>query len=342
MSIEIKFKMKKILIFGGSGYVGSKLITTLLKKKYKVINYDRDLFGNKHLPIKNKNFHHVHADVRNIKKIKQVLKKFEPSIIIHLACISNDPSFELNSKLSKEVNYISFIKLAKVIKKFQISRFIFASTASVYGLSKSLKVTETHSLKPITLYNKYKAECEKIFLKDFPKYIEKCVIRPSTVCGLSPAMRFDVSVNILTNYACNKDYIKVFGGNQTRPNIHIDDMVRLYVKLVSLKDFSKVNGEIFNAGFENLSIDNIAKKVKKIVENTHKKKIKIIKEKTDDKRSYRVNSDKIKKVIGFYPKKSVSHAIKEMANEFKSNKLKDSFTNINYFKIKKLKKIRFI
>ena len=333
---------KKILIFGGSGYVGSKLIFALLKKNFEVINYDIDLFGKKHLPFKNRYYHHIHADIRDINKIKKILKKFKPSIIIHLACISNDPSFLLNAKLSKEVNFTSFKKLSKIIESFKISRFIFASTASVYGISKSPKVTEKHRLKPVTLYNKYKADCEKIFLNNFPDNMEKCIIRPSTVCGLSPAMRFDVTVNILTNFACNKDYVKVFGGNQTRPNIHIDDMIRLYIKLISMKNFSKVNGKIFNAGFENLSINAIAKKVKKIVEKIFNKKIKIIREKSDDKRSYRVNSDKIKKTIGFYPKKDVSSAIKEMALEFKLKKLQDSFTNINYFKIKKLKKIKFI
>lgn len=331
----------KILIFGGSGYVGSKLILSLLQNNFEVINYDMDLFGKKHLPFKNKNYHHVHADIRNIDKVRQILKKFKPKTIIHLACISNDPSFLLNSKLSKDVNFKSFKNLSKIIKEFKISRFIFASTASVYGLSKSPKVTENHKLKPITLYNKYKAECEKVFLRDFPNEMEKCILRPSTVCGLSPAMRFDVSVNILTNFACNKDHIKVFGGNQTRPNIHIDDMVRLYLKLVTMKDFSKANGQIFNAGFENLSINEISKKVKINVERIFKKKIKIIKEKTDDIRSYRVNSDKIKRVLGFYPKKNVTHAIKEMSLEFKAKKLNDSFTNINYFKIKKLKKIKF-
>ena len=333
---------KKILIFGGSGYVGSKLILVLLKKNFEVINYDRDLFGKKHLPFGNRYYHHIHADIRDANKIKKTLEKFKPSTIIHLACISNDSSFVLNSKLSKEVNFKSFKQLSKIIKGFEISRFIFASTASVYGLSNSPKVTEKHRLKPITLYNKYKAQCENIFLNDFPDNIEKCIIRPATVCGLSPAMRFDVSVNILTNFACNKNYIKVFGGNQIRPNIHMDDMIRLYIKLISMKDFSNVNGKIFNAGFENLSIDKIAKKTKNIIEKIFNKKIKIIKEQSDDQRSYRVNSDKIKKVIGFYPKKNVSNAIKEMALEFKSKKLQDSFTNINYFKIKKLKKIKFI
>ena len=332
---------KKILIFGGSGYVGSKLIVNLLKNNFEVINYDLDLFGKKHLPFKNNSFKHIHADIRDTDKIKQTLSKYNPQIIIHLACISNDPSFLLNSKLSRDVNYKSFISLSKIIKKFNVSRFIFASTASVYGLSKSPKVTENTKLKPITLYNKYKAECEKIFFKKFPKKMEKCILRPSTVCGLSPAMRFDVSVNILTNFACNKQYIKVYGGNQTRPNIHIDDMVRIYLKLVLMKDFKKANGEIFNVGFENLTINNIAIKVKKIVEKIFKKKINIIKEKSDDIRSYRVNSDKIKKILGFYPKKNVSDAIKEMSIEFKRKKLKDSFTNINYFKIKKLKKINF-
>lgn len=171
--------------------------------------------------------------------------------------------------------------------------------------------------------------------------MEKCIIRPATVCGLSSAMRFDVTVNILTNYAYNKKFIKVFGGKQIRPNIHIDDMVRLYVKLITLKNFSKANNEIFNAGFENLSINNIAKKVKKVVEKNLKMKISIVYEKSNDVRSYRVNSDKIKKQLNFFPKKTVNDAINEITKEFKRKKLKDSFSNINYFKIKKLQKINF-
>ena len=331
---------KKIIIFGGSGYVGSKLIFELLKKNIKVINYDRDIFGSKHLPHNHRNYNHYRGDIRDYSKISRIVNQEKPTIAIHLACISNDPSFLLNKKLSKEINYLSFKKLMKISTKTSIEKFIFASTCSVYGVSKKKHVTENHPLKPITLYNKYKAECEKIYLDTINGQLRGCIIRPSTVCGVSPKMRFDVSVNILTNFAYKKGYIKVFGGKQQRPNIHIDDMVRLYVNLCNEK-FDKINGEIFNAGFENLTINSIALKVKKIVEKISNKKIEIIREPSDDVRSYHVNSDKIKKVLKFFPRKNVSDAIKELSLNFKRGKLKDSFSNINYFNLKKLQKINF-
>ena len=335
-------KSKKILIFGGSGYVGSKLIFNLLKNKFKVINYDLNLFGGSHLPIKNKSFHQVTGDIRNINKISKIIDKYRPDTIIHLACISNDPGFILDKILSKEINYDSFVSLIKILKFKSIKKFIFASTCSVYGVSTKRKVTETHPLKPITQYNKYKMKSEKVFLKAIKKqYFQGIIIRPATVCGVSPKMRFDLSVNILTNFAFNNGFIKVFGGAQKRPNTHIDDMIRLYVKLanINLKPF---NGKIFNCGFENYSILKIAKKVKKIVEKVKNTKIIIKREPVDDKRSYHVNSDKIKKILKFRPKKTVDHAIKELCNEFRKGNFKDSFSNLNYFNVRKLKKIKLM
>jgi len=330
---------KKILIFGGSGYVGSKLISNLLQNKFEIINYDLNLFGKKHLPYKNNKFTQITGDIRDFKKISKVLKKYHPDTVIHLACISNDPSFLLNKKLSKEVNYNAFLGLMKILEKIKIKKFIFASTCSVYGVSNKPKVTETHNLKPITLYNRYKADCEKEFFKRIKKNcFQGIVIRPATVCGVSPKMRFDLTVNILTNFAYNKNYIKVFGGSQSRPNIHIDDMVRLYKKLCKM-NLGKLNGEVFNAGFENYSINQIANKVKKIVEKITKKNIEIRKEASNDLRSYNVNSDKIKKILKFKPQKTISSAIKEIAVEFKKGKFKDSFFNLNYFNVKKLQKI---
>ena len=332
---------KKILIFGGSGYVGSKLIDELLRKKFQVINYDLNIFGKNHLPIKNKNFFQITGDIRDFKKISYSINKFKPDTIIHLACISNDPSFVLDKQLSKKVNYDSFVGLMKILKiKNSVKKFIFASTCSVYGVSKRKKVTETHPLKPITQYNRYKADCEKEFLKSIKKgFFEGIIIRPATVCGVSPKMRFDLTVNILTNFAYKKGYIRVFGGSQKRPNTHIDDMVRLYIKL-SKMNINKFNGEIFNCGFENYSVMNIANKVKSIVEKITKKKIQIKKEKSNDLRSYHVNSDKIKKILKFKPKKTISHAIREIANEFKKKRLKDSFSNKNFYNVKKLTKIK--
>jgi nucleoside-diphosphate-sugar epimerase len=331
--------MKKILIFGGSGYVGSKLIIDLIKK-YKIINYDKDLYGKKHLPFNHKNYCHFNGDIRDYKKIKKVLNKEEPDEIIHLACISNDPSFVLNKNLSREVNYESFVNLLKILKFTSIQKFLFVSTCSVYGISDIKNIKEDHELKPITLYNKYKAECEKVLQDATYKNFRSCIIRPATVCGLSPKMRYDLSVNILTNYAYHKGFIKVFGGEQKRPNIHIDDVVRLYSSLVE-NDFFKINGEVFNAGHENLTINQIAIKVKEIAEKIKGTPINIIIEKSVDNRSYHINSEKIKKKLKFYPKKTVSDAIEEICKYFKNQEIKDTFSNINYFNVEKLKKINF-
>lgn len=334
-------KSKKILLIGGSGYVGSKLIFELLKNKFMVINYDLNLFGKKHLPLKNKKFKQISEDIRNIKKISNVIEKYRPDTIIHLACISNDPSYVLNKQLSKKVNYDSFIKLINLLEKKPniVKKFIFASTCSVYGVSSKNNVTENHPLKPITEYNKYKAKCEKILLRAIKKkHFKGIIIRPATVCGVSPKMRFDLTVNILTNYAYKKGYIKVFGGSQKRPNIHIDDIVRLYVKLSKI-NLTEYNGQIFNCGFENYTIIKIAKKVKNIVSKILNKNIMIYKEPSSDIRSYHANSNKIKKILNFYPKKTVENAIKDICNEFKNGRLKDSFTNTNYFNVKKIKKI---
>ena len=327
----------KIFITGGSGYVGSVLINKLLKKGHKVTNYDIDYFGSNHLPFNNRNFKHIKGDIRNIKKLKNNLKDID--IFFHLACISNDPTFELNEKLSKEVNYDCFENIVKAAKDKKIKKFILVSTCSVYGISKEKNVTETHKLKPITHYNKFKAMCEPILLKYLDDDFMGCIIRPATVCGFSPKMRFDLSVNILTNFAYNKGYIKVFGGKQLRPNIHIDDITNIYLKLVNF-NFKKINKEIFNAGFENLSIDRIAKIVKKTVQKIKKVKIKINYEKSSDIRSYHINSNKIKRKINFKPKYNVEKAILDLCKKFKANDLNDSFTNINYFNIKKLDKIR--
>ena len=182
--------------------------------------------------------------------------------------------------------------------------------------------------------------CEPILLENLDKNFQGCIIRPATVCGVSPKMRFDLSVNILTNYAYNLGYIKVFGGSQKRPNIHMDEIIKIY-KILIEKKLDKHNGEIYNAGFENLKIIDIAKKVKKIVEKRRKSKINIIVEKSDDIRSYHINSDKLKRAFNFKIKKRVENAIEDICDLFKSNQAKDSFTNLNYYNVKKLKKINF-
>jgi nucleoside-diphosphate-sugar epimerase len=327
-----------LLITGGSGYVGSRLIYKLLEETdHNIINYDISLFGDKHLP-KNKNFFYYKEDITDAKKFEEVIIKNKIDTVLHLACISNDPTYELNSELSKRINYDCFEDLVKVSKKNNVKKFIYASTCSVYGISDSPNVIETNELKPITDYNKYKALCEPILLKYLDENFNGIIIRPATVCGYSEKMRFDLTVNILTNYAYNKGFIRVFGGNQSRPNCHIDDMCDLYKKLIH-EDISKFNGEIFNVGTENLKIIEVAERVKSVMKNKlNKNDIEIRVEESADIRSYMINSDKIKNILGFEFKKTVTNAIEDLCDAFEKKIIKDSFSD-EWSNIKVLTKI---
>jgi nucleoside-diphosphate-sugar epimerase len=316
---------KNILITGASGYVGSRLSNQLIKNKFRnIINYDISLYGDDHLS-KFKNYIYIKKDLRDIDAFSSVIQKYSIDTVLHLACISNDPTFELKNGISKQINYDCFEDLVRISKQGNVKKFIYASTCSVYGISDSPNVTEDHPLLPITDYNKYKALCEPVLKKYLDDTFSGIIIRPATVCGFSEKMRFDLTVNILTNYAFNKGFIKVFGGEQTRPNIHIEDMCRLYTMLID-RDIKSFNGEVFNAGVENLKIIQIAEIIKKIFKQKNKD-IDIQIEKSDDKRSYMINSDKIKKVLGFEFRFSVEDAVKDLLARFESNDLKDTFNS---------------
>jgi nucleoside-diphosphate-sugar epimerase len=327
---------KKIFITGGGGYVGSRLVPILLKKKYHVTVYDIFYFGNK--LIKNKNLKIIKGDIRNYKKIKKFCKKHD--YFLHLACISNDSSFELDKKLSKLINYDAFEPIVLAAKANSIKRFIYASSSSVYGVSNKKNVKEDHPLVPLTLYNKYKGMCEPLLFKHTDKNFEGVIFRPATVCGYSPRMRLDLTVNILTNFAYNKNYIRVLGGNQLRPNLHILDYCDAVLSLIKAPK-EKIQNQIFNVGNENMSILKIADKVKKIVSKKRStNNIQIIKDISNDKRSYHINSGKIFKTLKFKPKRNIEEAIKELCMKFKQKKIKNSFTNLNYFNVKKLLKLK--
>ena len=319
--------MKNLLITGGSGYVGSRLICQLLQEtNLKIINYDISLFGDGHLP-KDEKFIYVKQDITNPKSFEKAIRENKIDIVLHLACISNDPTYELNSELSKKINFECFEDLVKISKKNNVKKFIYASTCSVYGISDSPNVYETNELKPITDYNKYKALCEPILKKYLDSNFVGIIIRPATVCGFSEKMRFDLTVNILTNFAYNKGYIRVFGGKQSRPNLHIDDMCDLYKTLI-LSDVTKFNGEIFNVGTENLKIIEVAEKVKNIVENLKlRQNIEIRVEESADIRSYMINSDKIKRMLNFTFKKTVDNAIEDLCKAFENKTIVDSFSD---------------
>jgi nucleoside-diphosphate-sugar epimerase len=324
---------RKIFITGGAGYVGSRLVPYLLKKNYSITVYDAFFYGN--FLKKSKNLKIIKGDIRNKKLLKKTCKNHD--IFLHLACISNDASFELNKKLSKSINYDCFESIVLIAKKNGIKKFIYASSSSVYGISKKRNITEESPLVPITYYNKYKAMCEPLLLKHTDSSFIGVIFRPATVCGYSPRMRFDLSVNILTNFAYNKGFIKVFGGKQLRPNLHILDYCRVVDKLIVAKD-DKIVDQIFNVGHQNRTILNIANLVKKIVQKKLNNKILVKITKSNDKRSYHINSKKIERVLNFKPIYSIEDAINEIITCFKKRLIDKSFDNDNFFNIKVLKK----
>jgi len=320
--------MKKVFITGGAGYVGSALTDYLIDNGYEVTVYDLLLYGSKVFS-SNKNLKIIKGDIRNIKLFRNSVKNHDT--VIHLACISNDPSFELDPKLGKSINLDAFEPLVNASREQGVRRFIYASSSSVYGVKNEKNVNEEMSLEPLTDYSKFKVECEKILLKFKSDNFETVVIRPATVCGFSRRQRLDVIVNILTNLAFHKREIRVFGGDQLRPNIHIKDMLRAYLLILNASA-KKVNGEIFNAGWENMTVSEIAKTVKNNVGSD----INIIKTQTDDNRSYHISSLKIKKILNFNTKFTIQDAVKDLTDVFKKKILKDPLNNDLYFNVKRM------
>jgi len=310
---------KKILVTGGSGYKGVKLIKSLLKHGYKVINIDKNIFGNYF--ISHKNVKNYKIDIKDIGKID--LKNVHTCV--HLASIANDPMTDLNPTLSWETSALGSYLLMEHLIKNKVKKIIYASSGSVYGIKKEKRVTEDLSLKPISTYNKVKMVTERILLS-YKEKIDVIIIRPATVCGFSPRMRLDLTVNMLTFQALKNKEITVFGGKQKRPNIHIDDLIEVY--LFFIKKNNLKHG-IFNAGFENLSILEIAKNISKRI----KSKINI-KKNASDNRSYNLDSKKLLRA-GFKPKKNINMAISELKKMYENKILKDQE---NYHSIKWLKK----
>ncbi len=324
--------MKNILVTGGAGYVGAVLVPKLLAQGFHVKVVDLYIYGEKVLE-NHPHLKQIKGDIRDV----ELLKKEIPGIdaVIHLACISNDPSYELNPALSKSINYDAFLPLVNVAKKEKVKRFIFASSSSVYGVKSEPNVTEELSLEPLTDYSKYKALCEEYLLKEQDSDFTVLVLRPATVCGYSPRLRLDLTVNILTNHAVNSGKITVFGGEQKRPNIHIEDMTDLYVEALEYpKDM--IAGKIFNAGYENHKVIEIAHMVKDVLE---KDDLEISVTHSDDKRSYCISSEKIKKELGFVPRHSVMNAIEDLNNAFKKNLIPNPLKDIRYYNIKTMQTI---
>src|SRR3954465_1508804 len=306
----------KVLVTGGAGYCGARLVPQMLARGYKVMVYDIMFFGNQFLPRDNPNLRIIDGDIRDAAKFAAAVAGHDA--VVNLACISNDASFELDEDLSTSINLNAFEPLVLAAKKVGVKRFVYASSSSVYGVSDNPDVTEDHPLVPLTLYNKYKGMCEPLLKNHTDASFTGVIFRPATVCGYSPRQRLDLSVNILTNHAINAGKITVFGGSQKRPNLHVQDMCDVYKLLLNIED-AKIAGQIFNAGFQNLSIMEIAHLAKRVVQEQFPEKsdIPIVTTPTDDIRSYHVNSDKITRLLGFRPTFTVEDAIRDLCKAFK-------------------------
>lgn len=328
--------IKRVSITGGAGYVGAVLVPKLLREGYEVSVLDLYLYGDvlagPRCEFGNK-LKEYKGDLRDPNSVREFLKGSDA--VIHLACISNDPSFELNPNLGKSINYDAFLPLVRASKEAGIQRFVYASSSSVYGVKEEAEVTEELSLEPLTDYSKFKAMCEDQLLQEAGG-MTSLVLRPATVCGYSPRLRLDLTVNILTNFAVNKGEITVFGGGQQRPNLHIEDMTDLYIQSLRYPA-EKIDKKIFNAGYENHTVAQIAEMVQMEVG----KHISIKRVPTDDNRSYRVSSKKIALELGFKPVHTILEAIRDLKHAFEKGLIPNSFTDSRYFNIKRMQEVSF-
>ena len=329
--------MKKVMVTGGAGYKGCVLVPKLLKAGYEVVVYDLMLFGSAGLPADPK-LTIIEGDIRDTARYARAVEGCDA--VIHMACISNDPSFELDPELSRTINYDCFEPLVLASKQAGVGRFIYVSSSSVYGVSDAPEVTEEHPLVPLTDYNKYKGMCEPILLRHQSKDFVTVIVRPATVCGYSPRMRFDLTVNILTNHAVNRGAITVFGGAQKRPNIHIEDVTDLYVNLL-VYPADLVAGEIFNAGYENHTVAQLAQLAQAVVQHEYPDKtpIRIDTTSSNDNRSYHVSSRKIAEKLGYRPQHTIEDAVQDLCRAFKAEKFPDSLSSEDYVNVKTVKKL---
>ena len=322
----------KILVTGGAGYLGSILVPKLLKKNHDVNVIDLFIFGEDVLD-NHKKLKIFKGDIRNVKLLNQALVGCE--VVIHLACISNDPSFELNPSLGKSINFDSFKPMIIASIKAGVNKFIYASSSSVYGIKKDKNVTEDMELSPLTDYSKYKAECEKILLKYKSDNFITTSVRSATLCGYSRRQRLDLIVNIFANQAFNNKKMHVFGGDQLRPNIHINDVAEFYIFLTEYKG-SDINGEVYNVGLHNYPILEIARMVKKELGED----VEIIKVPSEDLRSYHISSEKVKKTLNFNAKFTLNDAVKDLKKAFERKLLIKPLDNEYYFNIKRMKNLQ--
>ncbi len=332
-------KPMTVLVTGGAGYVGSLLVPRLLTRGHAVRVVDLCWYGADALAAVHDapRFQLLACDIRDGEAMRRALMGVDA--VVHLAAISNDPSFELDPLLGRSINLGAFEPLVRYSVDAGVRRFVYASSSSVYGVSEARDVTEDHPLSPLTDYSRYKAECEGILLEHLTSGFCPVIVRPATLCGHAPRQRLDLTVNILTNLAVNRGEITVFGGSQKRPNLHVADMVDLYERLLTAPS-ERVAGRTFNAGYENHTVAELAQKVADVVRaRLPERSVRIVTSSSDDLRSYHISSERIRRELGFVPGRSISDAVADLCAAFSEGKLPDSLSDPRYFNVRRMQEL---
>jgi len=327
-------RIERVLVTGGAGYVGSVLVPKLLAAGYRVRVLDLYLYGDHVLDAvwDHPGLEQVKGDIRDTELLRRVLPGCQA--VIHLACISNDPSFELDPDLGRSINYDAFFGLVDASKAAGIARFVYASSSSVYGVKPGQDVTEDLSLEPLTDYSKYKALCEQVLLDRRAPGFTTLTLRPATVCGYSPRLRLDLAVNVMAAHAHFNRSIKVFGGGQMRPNLHIEDMTDLYLRTLEWPD-EAIDGRTYNAGYQNHTVGEIAD----IVRGVMGEDVGIVTTPTDDNRSYHISSERIRRDLGFVPRHTIQEAVQDLKEAFLAGRVPDPMTSPMYSNIKLMQQV---
>ncbi|MDE3155560.1 MAG: SDR family oxidoreductase [Acidobacteriota bacterium] len=323
-----------VLVTGGAGYVGAVLVPRLLVEGYRVTVLDLYLYGNDVLKgvAGHPGLTEIKGDLRDRALVARALTGVDA--VVHLACISNDPSFELDPALGRSINYDALVDLVRLSRDAGVKRFVYASSSSVYGIKDDPNVTEDLPLQPLTDYSKYKALGEQVVLDARAPGFATFIVRPATVCGYSPRLRLDLTVNILTHHAVDKRRITVFGGDQMRPNIHIQDMVDFYVQALRWPT-ERIDGKVYNAGYHNYRVRDIAEVVRGVVGPD----VEIAATPTDDNRSYHISSERLRRDLGFEARRGIEDAVRDLAAAFDAGLVPDAATDNRYYNIRTMKQV---